>query len=188
MRMAPMVGLIAIGLVGVALGLTLLDELVEQDDSLAAAFAVDFLDRLIMIGAAAATAIAILRLGRLRLRADDLDRRIERAASEGRAWRDQSRRLLDGLSRAIDDQFAAWDLTLAEADIAGLLLKGASLREIAALRRTSVATIRQQASNVYRKSGLGGRTELAAYFLEDLFALSETSPRETGTSPPVVGH
>ena len=53
------------------------------------------------------------------------------------------------------------------------MLKGASLREIAGLRRTSEATIRQQAQNVYRKSGLNSRAELAAYFLEDLFALSE---------------
>ena len=42
-----------------------------------------------------------------------------------------------------------------------------------ARRRTSEATIRQQAQSVYRKSGLTSRAELAAYFLEDLFALSE---------------
>ena len=44
-----------------------------------------------------------------------------------------------------------------------------SLREIADLRRTADATIRQQAQSIYRKSGLGGRRELAAYFLESLF-------------------
>ena len=77
--------------------------------------------------------------------------------------------------------FEAWSLTPAEADIAGLLLKGASLREIAALRRTSEATIRQQAQSVYRKSGLGGRRELAAYFLEALF--ERRSAVEQGTKP-----
>ena len=100
---------------------------------------------------------------------------IQRAADDGRAWRTQSRRFLDGLSRSIDAQFDAWHLTPAEADVAGLLLKGASLREIAVLRRTPEATIRQQAQTVYRKSGLASRAELSAYFLEDLFTVGETS-------------
>ncbi|MEY3046615.1 MAG: hypothetical protein RL242_3457, partial [Pseudomonadota bacterium] len=49
-----------------------------------------------------------------------------------------------------------------------LLLKGLSFKEIAELRQTSERTVRQQAGEVYRKSGLGGRNELAAFFLEDL--------------------
>jgi DNA-binding NarL/FixJ family response regulator len=49
-----------------------------------------------------------------------------------------------------------------------LLLKGLSHREIGELRRTSEATVRQQALAVYRKAGLRGRTELSAFFLEDL--------------------
>ena len=57
----------------------------------------------------------------------------------------------------------------AEADIAGLMLKGVPLGDIARLRRTSEVTIRQQAQSVYRKSGLSGRAELAAFFLESLF-------------------
>jgi DNA-binding NarL/FixJ family response regulator len=135
----------------------------------------DFIDRLIMIGIMFASAAVVLRLSRLRERTDDLESAVERATDEGRAWRQQSRRFLAGLSRAIESQFAAWNLTAAEADVAGLLLKGASLREIAGLRRTSEATIRQQAQNVYRKSGLSTRSELAAYFLEDLFSLGEAT-------------
>ena len=49
------------------------------------------------------------------------------------------------------------------------MLKGVSARDIAHLRRTSEVTIRQQAQGVYRKSGLSGRAELAAFFLESLF-------------------
>ena len=135
----------------------------------------DFFDRLIMIAIMFASATIVLRLSRLRERTDDLESAVERATDEGRAWRLQSRRFLDGLSRAIESQFAVWNLTAAEADVAGLLLKGASLREIAGLRRTSEATIRQQAQNVYRKSGLSTRSELAAYFLEDLFSLGEAT-------------
>jgi DNA-binding NarL/FixJ family response regulator len=100
---------------------------------------------------------------------------LERASREGEAWRAQSRRFIRGLGEAIEAQFDTWGLTPAEADVAGLLLKGATVREIAILRRTSEATIRQQAQNVYRKSGLASRAELSAYFLEDLFSLSEAA-------------
>ncbi|MCZ7679332.1 MAG: hypothetical protein M5U28_11460 [Sandaracinaceae bacterium] len=51
-----------------------------------------------------------------------------------------------------------------------LLLKGLSLKEIAAARDTGERTAREQARAVYRKSGLSGRAELAAFFLEDLLA------------------
>lgn len=133
----------------------------------------DFADRVITIAIMFASAAVVLRLSRLRERTDDLETAVDRATDEGRLWRQHSRRFLDGLSRAIETQFTAWNLTAAESDVAGLLLKGASLREVAVLRRTSEATIRQQAQNVYRKSGLSSRAELSAYFLEDLFALSE---------------
>ena len=74
------------------------------------------------------------------------------------------------LGQAIEDQFKLWKLTSAEIDIAGLMLKGAALKEIALARDTSEATIRQQAQSIYRKSGLSGRAELSAYFLDSLFA------------------
>lgn len=147
----------------------------------------DFMDRVIMISMMFASAAVVLRLSRLRERTDDLESAVERATDEGRAWRLQSRRFLDGLSRAIESQFAAWKLTAAEADVAGLLLKGASLREIAGLRRTSEATIRQQAQNVYRKSGLSTRSELAAYFLEDLFSLGEATFQDSA-GPHLTSH
>ncbi len=69
---------------------------------------------------------------------------------------------------AIRRQFDAWQLTASEQEVAMLLLKGLSLREIAALRETREKTVRQQASNIYSKSSLEGRHALAAWFLEDL--------------------
>ncbi len=62
------------------------------------------------------------------------------------------------------------------------MLKGVSLREIAVLRRTSEATIRQQAQGIYRKSGLANRSELAAHFLDDLFEAAEETIPETGAA------
>ena len=52
--------------------------------------------------------------------------------------------------------------------MAFLLLKGFSLKDIAELRRTHEKTVRAQAASIYAKSGLSGRSELSAFFLEDL--------------------
>lgn len=167
--------LIVAALIVLAGALTTLDAVVDASGDLLSDRAVDFLDRLMMIGTIFASYFVMARLNDLRNRTLDMDDAIRRAADEGRVWRKQSRRFLDGLSRSIDAQFEVWHLTAAEADVAGLLLKGASLREIATLRRTSEATIRQQAQNVYRKSGLASRAELSAFFLEDLFTFSEAT-------------
>ena len=69
-----------------------------------------------------------------------------------------------------------WSLTPAERDVALLQLKGLRHKEIADLRKTSERTVRQQALAVYRKSGLNGRNDLAAFFLEDLL-LPAPQPR-----------
>jgi DNA-binding NarL/FixJ family response regulator len=53
------------------------------------------------------------------------------------------------------------------------MLKGLSHKEIAAARATTETTIRQQALAIYRKSGLGNRSELSAFFLEDLLLPSD---------------
>jgi DNA-binding CsgD family transcriptional regulator len=83
-------------------------------------------------------------------------------------WRAESRKYVDGLSRSIDAQLDRWLLSAAEKEVAFLLLKGLSLKEIATARGTSGKTARVQSSAVYAKSGLSGRSELSAFFLEDL--------------------
>jgi len=95
-------------------------------------------------------------------------RDIEVARSEGAQWRTDMRELLKGLSSAIDAQFERWQLTTAEREVALLLLKGLSHKEIAVLRDTSERTIRQQAQSIYGKSNLSGRAALSAFFLEDM--------------------
>lgn len=83
-------------------------------------------------------------------------------------WRAGSKKYLDGLSQSIGQQLDQWRLSAAEKEVAFLLLKGLSLREIAAARGTSEKTARVQSGAVYAKSGLAGRSELSAFFLEDL--------------------
>jgi DNA-binding NarL/FixJ family response regulator len=99
-----------------------------------------------------------------------LIRDLDAARIQGRQWRDETRALLRGLGEAIDRQFLAWKLTEAEREVGLLILKGMSLKEIAAVRVTSERTIRAQAQAIYAKAGLSGRAALSAFFLEDLLA------------------
>lgn len=70
-------------------------------------------------------------------------------------------------SELILQQFAEWQLSQSEQEIAMLLLKGLSFNEIATLRQTREKTVRQQASDIYRKSGVAGRHAFSAWFFED---------------------
>ena len=90
------------------------------------------------------------------------------ARSDAEHWLNEVKQLANGLSDAIDRQFGAWNLSVSEKDIGLLLLKGLSLKEVADVRGTSERTVRQQAQEIYRKSGVAGRAEFAAFFLEDL--------------------
>lgn len=67
----------------------------------------------------------------------------------------------------IDQQFKTWSLTPTEKEVAMLLLKGLSFEEVAGVRDSKEKTVRQHATAIYRKSGLSGRHELAAWFFED---------------------
>jgi DNA-binding CsgD family transcriptional regulator len=102
------------------------------------------------------------------------------ARAEGDGWRSQVRSHLAGLKAGMDQQFQAWGLTAAEREVGLLILKGLSHKEIAALRATTEATVRQQAQAIYRKANLPGKTAFSAYFLEDLLAAEEASATSSG--------
>jgi DNA-binding CsgD family transcriptional regulator len=107
------------------------------------------------------TLVALLGAGLFVQRA-----RAERA--ESRAWRAQAEELLAGVGQTVERQFRGWELSAAESEVAMLLLKGLSFKEVAAVRDTSERTAREQARAVYKKAGLAGRAELSAWFIEDL--------------------
>lgn len=76
-----------------------------------------------------------------------------------------------GLSDKINEQLENWKLTKSEKDVALLILKGLSNREIAEIRNSSEKTIKQHCSNLYQKSNITNRNELSAFFLEDILVL-----------------
>ena len=136
--------------------------------------ALDMVLELVSIVPVVMVSVGVVLLFRVsRKQRDDqltLIRDLEVARLQGQRWREESRSLLTGLGNAIDAQFSRWNLTEAEREVALLLLKGLSLKEVAAERATSERTIRAQARSLYSKAGLTGRAALSAFFLEDLLA------------------
>jgi len=104
--------------------------------------------------------------------------RLASQAAEREAWRSSAEAALAGFARAVDERFESWGLTPTEREVALRLLKGHSHKQIAYETGRSERTVRQHAVAVYQKSGLGGRAELAAYFLDDL--LLPTPPGGSG--------
>ncbi|MDH5478981.1 MAG: hypothetical protein OEY50_11670 [Nitrospinota bacterium] len=98
----------------------------------------------------------------------ELKRNLEMTRQDMLSWKKDAEKYLHGLGQAIDKQMTKWGFTPAEKEVGLLILKGFSFKEIANIRATSERTTRQQSLEVYRKSGLSGRAEFSAFFLEDL--------------------
>jgi DNA-binding CsgD family transcriptional regulator len=129
-----------------------------------------------LLGSALMARQLLLRLRRARaaeVALQALAGRLEATEKEAARWRAEAADVLSGLGNAIDQQFERWALSPAEKEVAMLLLKGLSHKELAGVRSVTEATARQQARAVYKKAGLSGRNDLAAFFLEDLLLPSE---------------
>lgn len=112
-----------------------------------------------------------------------LEREIGQRQAERDAWKANAEGALEGMARAISLQLAAWQLTPAERDVIGQLLRGRSHKEIAAATGRSDRTVRQHAAAAYRKAGLSGRAEMAAYFLRDLPLEAAAAPAPATAAP-----
>jgi len=82
----------------------------------------------------------------------------------------KSARLAGELLQVMKEQFSKWSLTASECEVALLLIKGLSMKEIAQVRQVKEKTVRGQATAIYAKASCAGRHELAAYFIEDLMS------------------
>jgi DNA-binding CsgD family transcriptional regulator len=134
-----------------------------------AEFSVDLFEMALLALAVVFTCYSTQEIREARTERTDLLGKLSAARADGEKWRSTALVHANGLSTAIRDQFVAWRLTEGECDVANLMLKGLSHKEIGQIRNSSAATVRQQAAAIYSKSGLASRAELAAYFLEDLF-------------------
>ena len=103
-------------------------------------------------------------------------RDLEIARVQGQRWRSEARAHLKGLGDAIDNQFSRWNLTEAEREVALLLLKGLSSKEVAAVRATSERTVREQARSIYSQSRAHGPRRIVGVLSRGL-ARPDREPR-----------
>lgn len=163
-------GLVGLGLGSFALILGL-EVAVETDEIRVLDLLVDAVHILLTIAASVGVALLVLRMNSQHDETMTLIRDLAIARNEGEKWRSDVQDSIAGIRAAMTRQFADWQMTDAEQEVGLLILKGLSHKEIARLRGTAAATVRQQAQAVYQKSGLPGKLAFSAYFLEDLFAL-----------------
>ena len=171
--------------------LLLLEIATEGDELSPLDLLVDAVGILLTIGAAVGVALLAQRMQAQHEEKVALLRDLEIARAEGNGWRTKVRAHLAGLKNGLDQQFEAWGMTAAEREVGLLILKGLSHKEIARLRATTEATVRQQAQAIYRKAGLPGKTAFSAYFLEDLFTpdlISEAAIDEIDDAPGQARH
>ncbi len=103
-------------------------------------------------------------------------RSLDARQAEQAAWQQRAEAERAGFGRAIDAQFDAWGLTPTEREVAFLLLEGHGHKQIAAQTGRGERTVRQHAVSIYQKSGIDGRSELAAFFLKDLLPPARRAP------------
>lgn len=164
---------INIGLFAVILAVTIVDLIIDYRAGTTLTHIL--IEGSISLVAALGIAFMVARFMRLHDTASQLEGELEASKNElentrveAERWRHEARDILKGLGEAIDRQFERWELTPAEKDVALLLLKGLSHKDISDVRDVSPGTTRQQAHAVYKKAGVDGRAHLAAFFLEDL--------------------
>jgi DNA-binding CsgD family transcriptional regulator len=92
---------------------------------------------------------------------------VSTALNEAAQWKLEAEAIQKGIADEIDHQMTAWSLTPTEKEVALLLLKGLSLKEISTIRKTAERTVRHHTLAIYQKAGVTGRAELSAFFLEE---------------------
>ena len=76
--------------------------------------------------------------------------------------------LKKGTTELINSQINLLKFTAAETDIAWLLIKGTSYKDVAKFRNVSERTVNQQVTGIFKKSNVCNRHEFITSFIEDL--------------------
>ncbi len=118
--------------------------------------------------ASAFVSILLLWTG-FRVRLTRSGENLERVRRELAAFRERHAGAVHEMRRAMQEQFVRWNFSEAETKIANALIRGFSLKQIAGMFGKSERTVRNQTVSIYEKSGMTGRSDLAAFFLADLF-------------------
>ncbi len=150
--------------------LTLLD--IREDISEGVPFRHWFHEILLVIGAIGFILFKFYRAIKRIEVVDKMTKELNRSQDEVDYYRNKIGGIKSDFFGVIQEQFKLWNFSPSEADIALLIIKGLSMKEIAELRGSNESTVKQQANAIYKKSNLSGRKNLTAYFLDDLFSHS----------------
>jgi len=88
-------------------------------------------------------------------------------------FRSKNRELIEDVKKAVNEQYKHWGFSESEFEVANLLIRGSSTKQIAAMMQKSEGTVRNQTLAIYRKSGMTGRNDLAAFFLNEFIGEDE---------------
>ena len=180
---------IAAAVLGGAATFTALEVLSDGDQLSVFEWILDTVETALILTGAGGVVLLVQRMHADHREKLELRTELEIARAEGRGWRNRVQSHVAGIGAEIERQFEAWGLSDAESEVGLLVLKGLTHKDIASLRGTAEATVRQQARAIYQKSGLPGKTAFTAYFLEDLLPPSAmrsadfASPYDANAAP-----
>jgi DNA-binding CsgD family transcriptional regulator len=80
--------------------------------------------------------------------------------------------LRGNFDEVLRDKFKEWSLTAAERDVTLLIIRGLSVADIAAARNTAQGTIKAQSTSIFRKIGVGSKTELMSVIIDEFLDTS----------------
>ena len=80
--------------------------------------------------------------------------------------------LRGNFDEVLRDKFKEWSLTAAERDVTLLIIRGLSVADIAAARNTAQGTIKAQSTSIFRKIGVGFKTELMSVIIDEFLDTS----------------
>lgn len=144
----------------------IVEEIIDYNDDLAPEpFGLDLIIVFISLAATAYVSYLIIRQDKTQI---DLEENLVKVRKQLDGSNIRLREGKKEYQEVIKWQFKEWALSPSEQEVALLILKGLSIREISNARSTKEKTVRTQASAIYEKSKLSGRHELSAWFFEDL--------------------
>ena len=79
--------------------------------------------------------------------------------------------LRNDFDNLIQQKFSGWDMSLAEKDIALLILRGLGTSDIAETRKTTLGTVKLQTHKVLQKAGVKSRVEFMSLFMDEFMGI-----------------
>lgn len=113
--------------------------------------------------------LAVLGLG---YAAATLRAYLDLVKSEAANSRETIHMLRGNFDEVLRDKFEEWSLTAAERDVTLLIIRGLSVADIATARNTAQGTVKAQSTSVFRKIGVGSKTELMSVIIDEFLDTS----------------